>query len=112
MEEDKIDLKELLLHWWHYYGKLMYTLKELEDFEAIIDKKGAEKVFEAVVGSFLYGDGSNTILLLSIRKNQVDELFKSLPNIEEFSDDKVMEYNKVKEFLLAQIEKTYLHGED
>ena len=38
--------KGLLIHWWHYYGKHIYTLEELEKFINLIDEKGAEKVFE------------------------------------------------------------------
>lgn len=38
--------RELLMHWWHYYGKAIYTFEDLEKFSALIDKYGAEKISE------------------------------------------------------------------
>jgi hypothetical protein len=43
--------KRLLIHWWHYYGKVIYTFAELEEFEKVIDKYGADKVLDVAVAS-------------------------------------------------------------
>ena len=53
--------KGLLIHWWHYYGKVIYTLAELEEFEKVIDEYGANKVLDVAVASYVCGDGSPTI---------------------------------------------------
>lgn len=73
--------KGLLIHWWHYYGKVIYTLAELEEFEKVIDEYGADKVLDVAVASYVCGDGSPTIMLASIRKGTVKKLFESLPDI-------------------------------
>ena len=46
--------KGLLMHWWHYYGKVIYTLDELEKFEKIIDDYGVDKVLDAAVASYVH----------------------------------------------------------
>lgn len=45
--------KGLLIHWWHYYGKVIYTLAELEEFEKVIDEYGADKVLDVAVASYV-----------------------------------------------------------
>ncbi|OKZ74281.1 MAG: hypothetical protein BHW00_05145 [Clostridium sp. 26_22] len=50
--------KEVLIHWWHYYGKCIYTFAELKEFEKIIDDYGVEKVLDAAIASYVCGDGS------------------------------------------------------
>ena len=73
--------KRLLIHWWHYYGKVIYTLAELEEFEKVIDEYGADKVLDVAVASYVCGDGSPTIMLASIRKGTVKKLFESLSDV-------------------------------
>ena len=110
MEEiNNIDMEELLLHWWHYYGRLWYTFEEIEKFREIIKEKGAEKVLEVAVASVICQDGKNTALLMSIRENKLDELFAALPNIDEMSPESKEMYQKVKSKFLDEIKYTYLH---
>lgn len=73
--------KGLLIHWWHYYGKCVYTLEEFNEFIALIDEKGADTIFDIAATAYLCGDGSPTILLLSIRENKVEDLFKALEDL-------------------------------
>ncbi len=98
--------KELLIHWWHYYGKAIYTLAELEQFEKIIDDYGTDKVLDAAVASYICGDGSPTIILMSIRKGAVKKLFESLPDISKMSDEKQKLYQKVREEFVQTISQT------
>lgn len=100
------DTKGLLLHWWHYYGKCIYTLEELKEFEKIIDKYGTDKVLEAATASYICDDGSPTIILMSIRYNKVKELFDTLLDIEKFDEDVKNEYNAAKEEFLRIISST------
>lgn len=113
MEEiNNLDMEELLLHWWHYYGRLWYTLEELEKFREIIKEKGAEKVLEAAIASVICQDGKNTALLMSIRANKVEELFATLPKIDEMSAESKEAYKKIKREFLDEIKYTYLHREN
>ena len=99
--------KGLLLHWWHYYGKCIYTFKELLKFEEIIDKYGPDKVFEAALASYIVSDGSPTLMLSSIRNNRVEIIFETLPDPETFTGDKKLAYIEAKENFIKQISATY-----
>ncbi len=90
--------KRILIHWWHYYGRSVYTLAELSQFEEIIDKYGADRVFDVAVASYIFDDGSPTAILASIRNNSVNDLFESMPDITK------MDENKKALFILARKE--------
>lgn len=78
--------KEILVNWWIKYSKVIYSLDELEKFESIIDKYGVQKVFTAVIASFLVEDGSPTTLLMAIRADCIEKFFDCIP---EELDEKV-----------------------
>ena len=99
--------KSLLLRWWNYYGRHIYTMAELEKFEEIIEQYGPNKVFEVVVASsYICNDGSPTVLLLSIRKHMAEELFNSLPDIQKMGESERNEYHKLEQELISMISET------
>ena len=98
--------KGLLIHWWHYYGKSIYTLAELEEFEKVIDEYGVDKVLDVAVVSYVCGDGSPTIMLASIRKGAVKELFESLPDISKMKKEEKEQYDAVREEFVHIISQT------
>lgn len=98
--------KELLIHWWHYYGGLLYTLQELKDFEEIIDKFGVQKVFDFVTWSYICADGKNTVLLCAMRSHKVDLIFSNVPDPLTFDPDAKTKWDKAQEFLLKQFKET------
>lgn len=98
--------KGLLIHWWHYYGKCIYTFAELKEFEKIIDDYGVEKVLDAAVASYVCGDGSPTIILMSIRKGAVKELFESLPDVSKMGEKEKEQYQMVREEFVEAISQT------
>lgn len=89
--------KGLLIHWWHYYGKVIYTLAELEEFE---------KVLDVAVASYVCGDGSPTIMLASIRKGTVKKLFESLPDISKMEKKEKEQYETVRDKFVQIISQT------
>ena len=98
--------KGLLIHWWHYYGKCIYTFAELEEFEKIIDDYGVEKVLDAAVASYVCGDGSPTIILMSIRKGAIKELFEALPDVLKMGEKEKEQYQMVREEFVQAISQT------
>lgn len=98
--------KGLLLHWWHYYGKSIYTLAELEEFEKVIDEYGAEKVFDVAIASYICGDGSPTVMLGSIRQGAVKELFDALPDVSKMEESEKEQYNAIRDELLQIISQS------
>lgn len=99
--------KELLMHWWHYYGKAIYTFEDLEKFSALIDKYGAEKITEAVIASYISDDGSPTCLLLAIKKNKADQLISTLPDPSSFMAKEKEAHDNLKSLLEKEIETSY-----
>ena len=99
--------KELLMHWWHYYGKAIYTFEDLEKFLSLIDKYGAEKISELVVASYISNDGSPTVLLFAIRHNQAENLLNTLPDVSAFSKKEKELYDVLKNSLEKEIETSY-----
>lgn len=98
--------KGLLIHWWHYYGKSIYTLAELEKFEEVIDEYGADRVLDVAVTSYVCGDGSPTIMLASIRQGVVKKLFESLPDISKMKKEEKEQYEAVREEFVQIISQT------
>lgn len=105
IEKKTID-KGLLLHWWHYYGKAIYTFDELMTFDKIIDEYGADKVLDVAVASFIMDDGSPTRMLMSIRANKVKELFESLPDFSKQDEEVQEQYNAARNEFVEIISKT------
>lgn len=103
-----MDIKEeLLMHWFHYYGKSIYTFAELETFQESIEKYGAEKVLQIAVMSWANGDGSPQIILMSIRKNILPELFETLPDISEMDEEAKEQYEILRDAFIAAISETF-----
>ena len=98
--------KELLNHWWHYYGKVVYTFDEWEKFNELVDKN-SNKMMELAVAGFIYGITSQP-LIAAMRKNQVDELLATLPNLNEIEDEEFIEnYKEAKNLLISQLVGSY-----
>ena len=65
---------ELLLHWWHYFGKSIYTFDELERFRGLIVEK-SDQIFNFATIAYLANESSR-ILLEAMRKNVVDKILE------------------------------------
>lgn len=95
--------KGLLIHWWHYYGKSIYTLEELDKFEKVIDEYGRERTFDVVIASYIHGDSSPTIMLESIRRNSVKKLFEVTPEFSKMEGEMKIKYEFLRDELLKAI---------
>ena len=101
--------KSLLLHWWHYYGKGIYTLAEIEQFEKMIDEN-YDQVWGLAIAGFIHELTSQPILF-AMREDKVADLLATLPVIEEQSDEFKEAYAKAEKALLTQIVQTYNNPE-
>lgn len=86
---------ELLHHWWHYYGKILYTLDEFEVFNELV-KKDSNKVWVLAVGCYAMGVSSQP-LLKAMRNDSVNEFLGSLPELETIDDCEY--FDTEKEFM-------------
>lgn len=98
--------KDLLMHWWRYYGKGIYTTKELKKFEKVIDQYGTDNVLDAAIASWICFDGSPIIMLGSIRAGLVKEMFASLPKIDKMSEEQKTAYDVAKNEFIEIITST------
>ena len=92
--------KDLLIHWWHYYGRSPYTLEELEIFLKLIDEKGPDKIFDIATASVITHDGSPTFLHMAIIANRVDDMFMAF---EEDCRSRTEEQEKVFQQIKKQL---------
>lgn len=94
---------KLLQHWWHYYGKMMYTLQEWEEFNKLVEKD-ADRMFIFAIGSYIMGTSSQP-LICAMRQRNVDEVIASLPEKKELEDNEM--YFKIENSLISQLVKSY-----
>ncbi len=101
--------KELLIHWWHYYGKVMYTLEEMNQFRQMIEENCDQVMMMAIFG---YVDGiTSQPIIAAMRAGKLEELKSTLPKPEE-QDDKFKEvYSMVEAELIKELVKTYNNPE-
>lgn len=97
---------QLLLHWWRYYGKEIYTLAEEEQLIDLI-KEDPESVLQTAVLSFIDDKGTKP-LLMAIRKNKVKSLKQEVQTKLESPLIK-SQIKDIENIFLEEIVATYNH---
>jgi hypothetical protein len=79
------DEKEALLaHWLHYLGAAIVTGKDLIKFD-ILAKEYTEDIYRVAINGYI-NNMNATVLVMSIRNNCVDKLFKKVIKKVELND--------------------------
>lgn len=99
--------KQLLIHWWKHFGFHEYTQAEFQKFIEIIEEYGVDKIFDAVIASYLFNDGSACVMLVAIRTDSVRELMDSLPVKEDMDEELLKLHNSLKEEIKIILKITY-----
>lgn len=99
--------KGLLIHWWHYYSKKVYTLAELKKFKEIIDEYGPKRVWDIITASFVGSDGSPSAILECIREHIVEDMFNTLPKFDNTTGPMKKFWRKEKEKVIQKLLATY-----
>ncbi len=92
----------LLRHLFIYYGKYVYSLEELEMFEALI-KEAPDKIFEIFLHSYVIKKNGQPIILEALRKND-KPLINLKAEIKKYKEEDIEEYKK---FFLTKIVNTF-----
>lgn len=92
----------LLRHLFIYYGKYVYSLEELEMFEALI-KEAPDKIFEIFLHSNVIKKNGQPIILEALRKND-KPLINLKAEIKKYKEEDIEEYKK---FFLTEIVNTF-----
>ncbi|MBE6159119.1 MAG: hypothetical protein E7159_04780 [Firmicutes bacterium] len=85
----KEEKKEILFHWWHYYGKLPYTIEELNYFNDLLDKD-VDKMFICALCSDIEGYSSQ-MLIRYMRQDKVQEYLNTMPRFESVAEQSILE---------------------
>ncbi|MGE5456290.1 MAG: hypothetical protein ACM3O4_04220 [Ignavibacteriales bacterium] len=101
--------KEILLHWWHYFGKVIYTFEEMQKFSEMIDSNSDEVMMMAVIG--YVNKVTNQPIIMAMRENKLDQLRESLPTLEKQNDEFRASYYQIEQRLIEQLVKTYNNPE-
>ena len=108
-EYTKEEKCELLTHTFYYYGKLMFSLADFEDYQKLCEKR-ADDVFKTIVLGFVMNAGGPTLILNAIHAGKAEELLSSYKDV-------VKTYHIEKEFedycegVLVDIVKTFKNPE-
>lgn len=92
----------LLRHLFIYYGKYVYSLEELEMFDALI-KEAPDKIFEIFLHSNVIKKNGQPIILEALRKND-KPLINLKAEIKKYKEEDIEEYKK---FFLTKIVNTF-----
>ena len=102
----------ILNHWFLYYGGLIVTLEEVENFRKLAETK-QDDIFNFITTSFLFQNTiQSNVLVLSMRQNKVDELFNVTLKIDEVEDEQARaQIEKARSFIVKEMVHTYLYPE-
>ncbi len=67
------ELEEIIKFWWFHYGKMMLTLKEIQEFEQLLKTNLDDILTVAVIA--LINNRSSEELVRAMREDRVEELF-------------------------------------
>ncbi len=101
--ESKDNKIVLLKHWWHNYGKMLYTYDEFLTFSSLMDTN-FDSIEAVAVFSFMKNDGPK-IIVHSIRSNSVNELLNIFVANKFNKDNK---YIKIRIEFYNQLLNSYL----
>lgn len=99
----------LLMHWWYYYGKMLFTSEEYEMFNNYVLKDG-EAIKDAAIFAFIAGE-SNQAMLGAMRMGKMDEF---LDGIKKLRAEKISQsdFEQAEDLFLEEIVGTYNNPEE
>ena len=105
------DKSNILNHWFYYYGGVLVTLEEIEEFRKLAMTR-QDDIFNYIVTSSLINKTIQTnVLVAYMRENRVDELFEHLIDMGNLSEPARRKVEAVRDFLIKEIVHTYLFPE-
>lgn len=102
--------------WFHYYGGVIYTLEELEQFMELAKTK-ADEIYNHICTLFIMRDTiQSSTLVMAMRQNKVDDLLahnmnqgviESLDIKPEDKKEMLAIYEETGEMIINEIAKSY-----
>lgn len=98
----------LLMHWWHYYGKMLVTLAEIEKFNELV-KEDSDLIKDVAMVSYILGYSSQG-LIKAMRTNDLENYFEGIKKFVESSEYKAIK-EEAEEMFFEQVVETYNNPE-
>lgn len=102
-EYSESEKQALLKHLFTYYGKMIFSLEELEMY-SYLTSRIPDSLFKIFVSSYFVGENGQTVILEVLRNEQEKQVAALKKKIDNYNDEELKEYEN--EFL-AEIVKTY-----
>ena len=105
-EYDLDEKKNLLHHYFWYYGHMLYNLKELDKYDKLLNRR-VDDIFNYAVISFINRQ-TTELLIYSMRKNNeenlLDDVEKTIVNM---NPELKRDYNETQNVFLGIIVNSY-----
>ena len=101
--EEKVNL---LNHHYHYYGKSIINLAEMEQMRDLI-AQNPDLMWNLAVVSHITRSNAQTTLVRTLRHNMIEELLRSLPDKSTFTEEEKEAYDLCGTHLLKETVETY-----
>ena len=75
-EYSREEKEVLLMHWWHYYGKMLITFAEMEKFHDLV-REDSNLIKDVAIVSYILGYSSQGIIK-AMRTNDLDNYFEGI----------------------------------
>jgi len=110
-EYTKEEQTALLNHWFYYYGGMLLTLEDFDNFAKIVSTR-QDDIFNQICTEYIvYRTIQTNMLVQSMRQGITDELFTHSIVITPDKTDIYPEYLKVRNTIVSEIAHTKEHPE-
>jgi len=106
-EYTKDEQSKLLNHWYIYYGGLVVTFAEIEQFHELVPNH-LDDIFDFIVTSFVANDTiQSNFLTICMRNNKLDDLFAHVVKCNQLTQKELEDIIPIRQFILDEIVDTY-----
>jgi len=110
-EYNKEEKETLLNHWFYYYGGMLMTPKDLEDFQSL-SKTKQDEVFNHIVTNYIFNSTiQSNLLLMFMREGKVDEFLKHSIDPSKLSEENKAAFNDIRNMIAKEVSTTFLSPE-
>ena len=98
----------LLNHWVYYYGGIIMTLKDIEEF-ILLSSTRQDDIFNHIVTNYIFRNTiQSNMLLFFLREGKINELLNASVSINDFSEDKKDVYLDVRNEICNEIVNSFI----
>ena len=101
----------LLNHWVYYYGGIIMTLKDIEEFR-LLSSTRQDELFNHIVTNYIFRNTiQSNMLLFFLREGKINELLNASVSINDFSPERRSVYEEVRNMIANELLDTFISPE-